>query len=159
VGDVDSIGSVQVLKHFQAGGELIFSVPYEVELDDVPQVTPTSFTAFLSEGLEFRTARKYYHYSMGSREIQKEDAAIDHLLLDPHSIQNVAYSMLYLQNLGHEVNWPYFFEVGQLFNTTDLLETMKRFLDKLPEVEPGLTKPFPSTKEFKELCDLYGVKY
>jgi len=159
VGGVDSIGSAQVLKHFQAGGELIFSVPHEVELVDDPRVTPTSFTTFLSEGLEFRTARKYYHYSMGCRELQKEDAAIDHLLLDPHSIQNVAYSMLYLKSLSDGVNWSYLFEVGQPFNTADLLEKMKRFLDALPEVEPAITKPFPSTKEFKDLCVLYGVKY
>ena len=149
----------QILKHFQAGGELIFTVPYEVELADDPHITPTSFTTFMSEDLEFRTPLKYYHYSMGGRQLQKEDAAIDHLLLDPRNVQNVAYSMLYLKALGDRVNWSYVMEMGRLFNIFDLLETMRRFLNRFPHVEPDPPGPVPSPEEFRDLCVLYGVRY
>lgn len=157
--ELERSNHIQVLKHYQAGGEILFSVPQEVVLGDDTHVTTTSFTAFRREDLEFRTTRDYYHYSMGGRPIRKEDVALDHLLLDPHSFQNTAYSMMYLLKSAEEVDREYLVDTARMFGVDHIVREMLRYLEHVRDDAYARSRPFPSKPEFRDLCVLYGVRY
>ncbi len=150
---------IQTTIRFVAGGEIIFSIPYGFEVKMTHPIIPTGLTAFIQDGLIFHTSVNYYHYSIGQRNLRKEDFALDHLLVDPTSVRNVSYVMLYLLKNKREIDWDYLIAIGSLFGLQEMVINIVDYLIKLPLHEVEYAWPIPKIKEFIELCDLYGVRY
>jgi len=154
-----TVGSRKMTSHFVAGGELIVSVSHELSLPRSTHVAPTAITAFQQDGLMFQTSTDYYHYSMAGRTLGREDFAIDHILLDPGSVRNLSYSMLYLLKSGDDVDWDYLLETGSIFGVGEITRTIIDYLHSMSNGGKEFPWPFPGFKEFKDLCNLYGIKY
>lgn len=146
------------IKLFQAGSEIVFSIHEGIRLLENEGIKPTGLTYFTKEGLDFQTSRDYYHYSMAGRDIRIEDIAIDQFMLEPKSIRNIAYTMLFLQHKRNEIDWKYLLNTSGLFSCETNFKTMIEYLENFADPKFEISKPLPSREEFYSLCSLYDVK-
>lgn len=146
-----------VIQKFAAGGEIILASPDELTSTDELEITSTAITAMSQDRIQFFSNQYFYHYSIGQRELLKEDYVIDTLLLGTTSAHNIAYAMLYLQYISKSIDRDYLMEMSTIFNITDIIEAILQYLVHYPEVGNDLPNNFPKVDEFRELCKLYGV--
>lgn len=146
-----------VVQKFVAGGEIILASPDELTSTNELEISSTAITAMSQDRIQFLSNQYFYHFSIGQRELMKEDYVIDTLLLGTTSAHNIAYSMLYLQYIFKNIDRDYLIEMSTIFNIINIIESILQYLDRFPDVGNDLPKDFPKVDEFRELCKLYGV--
>ena len=151
--------------HFVSGNEFIFSSPaasaHAPDFEHDFPVFPTGLTAFMADGLEFRTNRNYYHFAPNRGPLRIEDHAVDILLIDRKSSRDIQYSLLYLKKNMKKIQRDYLYNIAEIFGLSVELHTMLAFLDgEMTGRDKAALRDttfIPKTKEFEELCDMYGV--
>lgn len=146
-----------IILKFVAGGEIILASFDELTTMEELSISPTAITAMSHDQIQFLSNQYYYHYSFGKRELMKEDYIIDTLLMGSSSARNIAYALLYLQNISKHLDTKYLDEMGSLYGISNILKEMQRYLEAYPNVGNHMPKHFPRIDEFRELCELYGV--